>query len=300
MSNIVIGVYKGIGDLLNCIRAVSAYPQYKFYVLVFGQASSVTSSFNLENCIFLDISYLRRKPYLILKFLKSLRFFSPKFFVVSPHCPIGQSSSFVTILFIILRLYFPHTKLFISRNEKLSFAIPGSLYIDKSLPLFIRELSILKNVDKPSSRFALSTLSSKSHLDIDRFKFILHLASSRIDKLLSNNKLIELINYLGVDEVLVIGHGNQLDNFNILNDSIPSIKVNFDDCVSIYRQNPRLITFDSFSAHLAELLNIRTFVISVSTDPYSYLSKRPFLKVMKSNVDMLSLSNNIKSFFQNL
>ena len=146
-SQIVFGVFKGMGDLLWAVPVIRAELDrgVAVHLLLFPGAAIFGFCSLLEIGERKDLLYLHSLPRGwrdVLRFLRELSDLSPETVWISPHAPIAASSWKIPLgLAIMCRFAWRGSRLIGASSERLSFLFDQSLPLDRTLPLRYREWS---------------------------------------------------------------------------------------------------------------------------------------------------------------
>ena len=143
----VFGVFKGMGDLLWAVPAISAELDRgaEVHLLLFPGAALRSFCDLLDfgpNTAGLHIHAVPGHRGEVLPSLAAMRSLSPQLVWVSPHAPAADSSWKVPLALRLLKLVFwPRAHLTGADSERLSWLFDRTLPLDRSLPLRCREWS---------------------------------------------------------------------------------------------------------------------------------------------------------------
>jgi len=280
-----LGIYKGIGDFIGALVAVaSVKSECLMYIYTYGNVSDIVQ-FDLPTNI--KIISLGRKDKIRLShmgfFIKNLIFCRPNYYLISDFSV--NSISFSKIFQIIVCRLLSISAIG-SVDDWLSFLYQLRLPSSKNIELIRKDyvfLSRLLNLCPINE--TIQNFSNKILRPPKKYKYIIHIGASTINKRLSPSKLQKLISKFSGYDCAVIG--TKYDFFNSgLSQSDYSINfliTSFDEMLSLIKYCEIFIGYDSAAANIANLFGKQLHIISGAANSNYLYQRSDFIKIHRSH-----------------
>ena len=281
-TQIVFGVFKGMGDLLWAVPVITdeLARGHEVHLLLFPSPAL------REFCSLVDFGTASSRLFIhplprtmrdALALIWRLRRVSPAMVWISPHAPSAASSWRIPLaLWTLKHALWPGAQIVGASSEKLSRLFKLALPVDRKLPLKLREWSMYSMfregsvaVAPPAPRFN-SELMERAHQP-PRFDLVIHPGATAENRIWPHSKYPELISRLPPAwRIAVLGLPGDVEPLRELlppDRSIEFITGSLRESLLTIASARLLLVMDSGNLHFAEVLGRPAVAIFGKEDP---------------------------------